>query len=225
MLRFPDGFFWGAATAAHQIEGNNTSNDWWQAEQTGLLAHASESACDSWNRWPDDVRLLAEIGLNAYRLSVEWARIEPFPGRFDQVALDTYRAQLEALRHAGIEPIVTLHHFTNPRWLAERGGWANPDVVPRFVEYAGRVAEQTHDLVRWWVTINEPSILALKSYIEGTWPPMEPGNLRGYVHLMRHAARGHARVRQMLRRLRPDAMVSMAFAMWPLQALRAWSPI
>ena len=225
MLRFPDGFLWGAATAAHQIEGNNTSNDWWQAEQTDLLPHRSEAACDSWNRWPEDIRLLSDIGLNAYRLSVEWARIEPYPGRFDQVALDTYRAQLEALQRAGIEPMVTLHHFTNPRWLAERGGWTNPEVVPRFVEYASRVVDQLHDLVRWWVTINEPSILAFKSYIEGTWPPQEPMNLRGYVRLMRHAVRSHFRVARLLHRARPDAMVSMAFAIWPLQALRPWSPI
>ncbi|MBV9598616.1 MAG: glycoside hydrolase family 1 protein [Chloroflexi bacterium] len=224
-MSFPDGFLWGAATAAHQIEGNNVHSDWWQAEQTGRLPHSSGSACDSWNRWRDDIRLLSEMGLNAYRLSIEWARVEPYAGRFDQVALDRYRAQLEALRHAGIEPLVTLHHFTNPRWLAERGGWSNPDVVPRFVEYAGRVIDQVKDLVRWWVTINEPSILAFKSYIEGAWPPQEPGNLRGYVRLLRHAARGHVRVSRLLRRARPDAMVSMAFAIWPLQALRPWSPI
>jgi beta-glucosidase len=225
MLRFPDGFLWGAATAAHQIEGNNTSSDWWQAEQTGRLPHRSGVACDSWARSLEDIRLLSEIGLNAYRMSVEWARIEPYPGRFDQVALDTYRAQLEALKQAGIEPMVTLHHFTNPRWLAERGGWTNPDVVPRFVEYAGRVVDHLHHLVRWWVTINEPSILAFKSYIEGTWPPQEPMNLRGYVRLMRHAVRGHLRVSKLLHRVRPDAMVSLAFALWPLHALRPWSPI
>jgi beta-glucosidase len=225
MLSFPSNFLWGAATAAHQIEGNNIHSDWWQAEQTGRLPHRSGAACDSWNLWRDDIRLLSEIGLNAYRLSVEWARIEPYPGRFDQVALDTYRAQLEALRAAGIEPIVTLHHFTNPRWLADLGGWTNPEVVPRFVEYANRVVDRTHDLVRWWVTINEPSILGLKAYLEGSWPPQEPGNLRGYVRLMHHAARGHARVRRLLRRARSDAMVSIAFSIWPFQALRPWSPI
>jgi beta-glucosidase len=225
MLRFPDGFLWGAATAAHQIEGNNTASDWWQAEQTGLLPHRSEAACESWTRWPEDIRLLSEIGLNAYRLSVEWARIEPYPGRFDQVALDTYRAQLEGLKAAGIEPVVTLHHFTNPRWLAEQGGWPNSDVVSRFVDYASRVVDRTHDLVRWWVTINEPSILALKGYVEGTWPPQEPMNLRGYVRLMHHAARAHARASRLIHRARPDAMVSMAFAIWPMQAMRPWSPI
>ena len=138
MLSFPRGFFWGAATAAHQIEGNNTNSDWWQAEQTGLLPHRSETACDSWTQLARDIDLLKDIGLNAYRLSVEWARIEPYPGRFDQVALDNYRAQIEALKHAGIEPMVTLHHFTNPRWLADQGGWTNPDVVPRFVDYSAR---------------------------------------------------------------------------------------
>jgi beta-glucosidase len=225
MLRFPDGFLWGAATAAHQVKGNNVHSDWWQAEQAGLLPHRSESACNSWIVWREDIRLLKEIGLNAYRLSVEWARIEPERGQFDQGALDTYKEQLEALKNAGIEPIVTLHHFTSPSWLAERGGWRNPDVVPRFVDYTERLVAQTSDLVRWWVTINEPSILAFKSYIEGSWPPHEPGNLRGFIRLMHHATRGHAAARQAIKKQRPDAMVSIAFAIWPMQPLRWWSPI
>jgi beta-glucosidase len=225
VLKFPDGFLWGAATAAHQIEGFNVHNDWWAAEQAGRLPHRSEAACNSWVDWPKDIALLRDIGLNAYRMSVEWARIEPEPGRFDQSALDTYRAQLEALKDAQIEPMVTLHHFTSPLWLAERGGWSNPDVVARFVDYASRVAEQLHDLVKWWITLNEPSILGVKAYIEGSWPPHQPYNLRGYTRLMRHATRGHALARRALQRARPDAQVSMAFAMWPLQPLRRWSPI
>ncbi len=224
-MRFPDGFLWGAATAAHQIEGNNVNSDWWRSEQAGILPHASETACDSWNCWPDDVRLLTDLGLNAYRLSVEWARIEPRPGQFDQTALDTYRRQLEALRQAGIEPMVTLHHFTSPQWLADLGGWSSPDVVPRFAEYASRVAREFSDLVRWWITINEPSILGFKAYIEGSWPPHQPWNLRGYVRLLRHAARGHVRARRALLAERPDALASMAFAIWPMQAVRRWSPV
>ena len=224
-MRFPDGFLWGAATAAHQIEGNNVHSDWWRAEQAGLLPHCSGPACDSWNRWPDDVRLLTELGLNAYRLSVEWARVEPEPGQFDQTAIDSYRRQLETLKHAGIEPMVTLHHFTSPRWLADRGGWSNPDSVPRFLDYADRVVRATADVVRWWITFNEPSILSFKAYIEGSWPPFQPWNLRGYVRLLRHAARAHRLGRRLLRSQRPDALVSMAFAMWPLQPVRRWSPI
>src|SRR3982074_2754149 len=152
-MRFPEGFLWGAATAAHQIEGNNVHNDWWRAEEAGVLPHRSGEACDSWNRWADDIRLLQEMGLNAYRLSVEWARIEPEPGRFDQTALDTYRRMLEAMHAAGIEPLITLHHFTKPAWLADRAGWRNREAVPRFARYADRVSRSLGDLVHWWVTI------------------------------------------------------------------------
>jgi beta-glucosidase len=225
MLRFPDGFFWGAATAAHQIEGNNTNSDWWRAEQAGLLPHKSQEACDSWTNWRDDIALLRAMGLNAYRLSLEWARIEPEPGRFDDAALNTYREQLEALKAIDIEPMVTLHHFTSPAWLADRGGWANPDVVDRFVQYVTKVNDRVGDLVRWWISFNEPSILAFKAYLEGSWPPHEPNNLRGFTRLMRHARKGHARARRILKASNPQAMVSMAFALWPLQAVRAWSPI
>ena len=144
---------------------------------------------------------------------------------FDQSALDTYRRQLEAMKQAGIERMLTLHHFTSPRWLADRGGWSSPDVMPRFAQYVDRVARATSDLVRWWITINEPSILAFKAYIEGSWPPHQPWNLRGYVRLLRHAARGHVLARRVLQAERSDALVSMAFAIWPAQAARWWSPI
>jgi beta-glucosidase len=224
-MRFPNGFLWGAATAAHQIEGNNVHNDWWRAEQAGRLPHRSAEACDSWNRWPEDVKLLTEMHLNAYRLSVEWARIEPAQGRFDQDALDNYRRQLETLKSVGIEPLVTLHHFTNPTWLADQGGWSNPDVVPRLAQYADHVARQFGDLVSWWVTINEPSILGLKGYIEGSWPPHRPRDLRGYVRLLRHAASAHALARRAIKAAHAEAQVSLAFALWPMEALRPWSPI
>jgi len=207
------------------IEGNNVRNDWWRAEEAGVLPHRSGDACDSWNRWADDIRLLQEMGLNAYRLSFEWARIEPEPGRYDQQALDTYRQQLEALKEQHIEPLVTLHHFTSPSWLAARGGWSNPEVVPRFVDYTHKVSELARGLVRWWITINEPSILGFKAYLEGSWPPQQPNHLRGYVRLMRHAVRAHALARRALREHNADAAASMAFAIWPLQPLRAWSPI
>lgn len=225
VLRFPEGFLWGAATAAHQVEGFNVHNDWWAAEQAGRMPYRSEAACNSWVDWQQDVQLLQDMGLNAYRMSIEWARIEPEPGHFDQQAIDTYSRQFEALKQAGIEPMVTLHHFTSPRWLADMGGWSNPEVVDRFAAYVAHVARKTHGLVRWWITINEPSILAFKAYIEGSWPPHQPNNLRGYTRLMRHAARAHRHARHILKQSSSDAMVSMAFAMWPLQPLRPWSPI
>jgi len=224
-LRFPDGFLWGAATAAHQIEGNNVHSDWWAAEQAGRLPYRSGQACDSWNRWPQDIALLTDIGLNAYRFSIEWARIEPQRGHFDQQAIDTYRKQIEAMRAADIEPMVTLHHFTGPLWLETEGGWRERSIVERLAEYTDRIGRDLGDLVTWWVTINEPSILAMKSYLEGAWPPRRPRDLRGYVRTLRHAAFAHAAARQVLRSHNRDARVSMAFAIWPMEPLRRWSPI
>ena len=131
-LTFPRGFLWGAATSAHQTEGNNHNSDWWRSEVDGLVPYRSGDACQSWHRWPEDLQVLQELGLNAFRLSVEWARIEPRPGVIDHAAVAHYREIIEAVRAAGIEPIVTLHHFTNPIWLSQAGGWARPEVVPRF---------------------------------------------------------------------------------------------
>jgi beta-glucosidase len=222
---FPPGFLWGAATAAHQIEGGNTNTDWWRAEERGTVPWRSGDACASWQRWPDDVRLLRALGLNAYRLSVEWARVEPEPGRFDRSALDHYRRQLEALRAAGIEPLVTLHHFTNPLWVAERGAWTNPAIVPRFAAYAERVAAAVGDLVRWWMTVNEPGVMGTLGYLDGVWPPHRVGAVRAYLRHVRGCAAGHAAARQALRARRPDALASCAFDLYPMQPLRPTNPL
>ncbi|HLT70210.1 MAG TPA: family 1 glycosylhydrolase, partial [Acidimicrobiales bacterium] len=123
--RFPDGFLWGTATAAHQIEGGNWNNDWWAWEHTegSPTAEPSGDACDSWNRWEEDVALVADLGVGTYRFSVEWSRIEPEEGEWSRAAVAHYRRLCEALRAHGVEPTVTLHHFTTPRWVVARGGW------------------------------------------------------------------------------------------------------
>ncbi len=149
-------FLWGAATAAHQIEGGNVGNDCWAAEQaSGLFAEPSGAACDSFHRYPEDVRLVAGLGLDAYRFSLEWSRIEPAEGEFSASALDHYRRMVDCCRDTGIEPVVTLHHFTSPQWL---GGWRNPRVVDRFVRYVEAVRPVLRD-VRMVCTINEPNVL------------------------------------------------------------------
>ena len=135
-FHFPRGFLWGTATAAHQVEGNNTNNDWYAWEQQpGRIAegHQSGLACDWWNgRWREDFQRAAESGQNAHRLSVEWSRIQPAPDRWDEYALDRYLEMLRSLKELNITPMVTLHHFTNPLWLAEQGGWENEKVVELF---------------------------------------------------------------------------------------------
>ena len=120
---FPPGFFWGAATAAHQVEGDNRQNDWWRLEEAGVLPHRSGDACRQYELYERDFDLAAGMGHNAHRLSLEWSRIEPAPGRFDEGAIDHYKAVLDALQCRGLEPLLTLHHFSNPAWLAQQGGW------------------------------------------------------------------------------------------------------
>lgn len=224
-LVFPKGFLWGAATAAHQVEGNNTGNDWWRAEHQRRLPYISGDACDSWNRWRDDVALLADLGLNAYRFSIEWARVEPEPGRYDAHAIGRYREMIETLQAAGIEPLVTLHHFTNPQWLADTSGWHTPDVVDRFAAYAGRMGRELRGLVTWWVTINEPGMVAMKAYLDGSWPPFRRLDVPGYARMLRHVAQGHAAARRALKASNGAAQVSMAFPIWPMEPMRAWNPV
>jgi beta-glucosidase len=219
-LVFPNGFLWGAATSAYQTEGQNRNTDWWQSEQAGLVPYRSGDACDSWTRWPEDVRLLSQLGLNAYRMSVEWARIEPQPGVFDQAALDHYRQMLEAVREAGLEPIVTLHHFTNPLWLSDAGGWHQPQVVTRFAMYTDQVARRLGDLVRWWVTINEPMVFGLFGNLTGAWPPHRHNDVFGYLRHTRHTLAAHAAARQVLRSRSGEALVSMALHLNPIDPVR-----
>ncbi|MGW0576998.1 family 1 glycosylhydrolase, partial [Streptomyces sp. NPDC002920] len=140
---------------------NNLGSDWWRMEQQsqGRL-ELSGDACDSYHRYPEDMRLLADAGLNAYRFGIEWARIEPEPGQFSRAELAHYRRMIDTARDLGLEPVVTLHHFTNPRWFSDEGGWTGPAAVDRFTRYVERACTILHD-VNWVCTINEPNILAL----------------------------------------------------------------
>jgi len=207
---FPDGFLWGSATAAHQVEGNNTNNDWWAAEQSGQLPYRSGAACDQFNRYDSDFALFAELGQNAHRLSLEWSRIEPRPGEIDRAALAHYRRVLESLRAHGLEPIVTLHHFSNPIWLAERGGWTAREVVGRFARYARRVVHEYRDLVRYWVTLNEPGVYATQGWLLGVWPPHRPNDLRGTFAVIRNMALAHGRAYHRIKEVQPDAQIGVA---------------
>lgn len=170
---FPEGFIWGTATAAHQIEGGNTNNDWWAWEHTpgSGCVESSGDACDSWNRWADDLDEVAAMGLGAYRFSLEWSRIEPADGEFSTVVLGRYRAMCEALQARGIMPVVTYHHFTTPLWVAAEGGWADPGIVDRFARYCRVVTESLGDVIGTVCTINEPAMVATMGYLAGVFPP------------------------------------------------------
>jgi len=160
MNGFPEHFLWGAATAAHQVEGSNTNTDCWVLEYTPgtIFREPSGDACDHYTRFREDIRLLKDLGLNAYRFSIEWARVEPADGYFSQVALQHYREVLEACHENGLTPLVTLHHFTSPRWLMRQGGWGGAETPARFANYAGEVMKALGDAIPYICTINEANI-------------------------------------------------------------------
>ena len=134
---FPDGFIWGAATAAHQVEGGNVNSDCWALEHAkpSLFREPSGDAVDQYHRFADDVAILAGLGLKAYRFSIEWARIEPEDGFFSQAALDHYQRCIDACLSRGVAPVLTFHHFTLPLWQARQGGFTAPDFPDRFARY------------------------------------------------------------------------------------------
>jgi len=162
-LRFPDGFLWGAATAGHQVEGGNVNADLWPLEwdEPSLFTEPSGDACDHYHRYPEDIATLADLGLNAYRFSLEWARIEPEPGYFSRAALDHYRHMIACCLEHDVTPVVTYCHFTTPRWFAGSGGWAGDDAVDRFARFAARATEHLGDLLGWVATLNEPNVITM----------------------------------------------------------------
>jgi beta-glucosidase len=158
--KFPDGFLWGTATAAHQVEGGNTASDLWLMEwmKDSVFAEPSGDACDHYHRYEQDIALLKGLGFGAYRFSIEWARIEPEEGFFSQAALDHYRRMIAACRAANVIPIVTFHHFTAPLWFTRDGGWEDAKSVDRFVRYCERAGRALGDLIAYACTINEANI-------------------------------------------------------------------
>ncbi len=163
MTTFPDGFLWGAATAAHQVEGGNVNNDHWEMEHAehSPFREPSGDACDSWHRWPEDLDLVAGAGLTAYRFSLEWSRIEPEEGEVSRAALDHYRRIVDGCRDRGLTPVVTLVHFTQPRWLLHDGGWTGPKTGDRIARYTETVLPVLAD-AGYVATLNEPNLMAVQ---------------------------------------------------------------
>jgi beta-glucosidase len=200
-------FWWGVATSAHQVDGGTHQNDWARWARAGRVPEAGR-ACDHWNRFAEDLDRFAALGLNAYRFSLEWSRLEPRPGVDDPEAWDHYRAVVEGCRRRGIEPLVTLSHFTLPAWLADAGGWLAPDAVGRFVRFTGEAARRLGP-VRLWCTVNEPSVLAVMGYLRGVWPPGER-SLRRTWQVLARLVRAHRAAYRTIKATRPDAWVGLA---------------
>ena len=164
---FPEGFLWGTATAAHQVEGGNTASDLWLMEMAkpSLFADPSGDACDHYHRYEHDIALLKGLGFNTYRFSIEWARIEPEEGFFSQAALDHYRRMIAACHALHVTPMVTFHHFTAPLWFTRDGGWEDAKSVDRFARYCERAGGALGDLIAYACTINEANIPIMMTMI------------------------------------------------------------
>lgn len=220
LLTFPDGFLWGTASSAYQVEGNNTNNQWWHfEEQSGAIWHGERSglACNWWRSAEGDFDLMQAMGLNAHRLSIEWSRVEPQPGRFDHAAIDRYRALIGGLRQRGIEPWVNFWHFTNPLWFEAKGGWEAAESVATFQRYVHTLTQALADLCDHWLTLNEPLVYLSQVYYRGIWPPLGRPRWQAPA-VFRHLLLAHAAAYHTIHAVQPQAQVGNA------QPFRAFRP-
>ncbi len=226
-FHFPRGFLWGTATSSHQVEGNNTNNQWSRWEEDGHTQGKSGPACDWWGgRWREDFDRAVEAGQNAHRLSVEWSRIQPTPDSWDEEALDKYRQMLRGLKQRNMTAMVTLHHYTDPLWLTDAGGWENDEVVLWFEKFVRRTVEALKEYTSLWCTINEPNGYALNGYVggTGTFPPGKQ-DLRLGFRVLANLARGHAAAYRAIHHIQPQARAGFAMNYRSFKPYHRFSPL
>ncbi|HJE51710.1 MAG TPA: family 1 glycosylhydrolase [Tessaracoccus flavescens] len=216
----------GFATAATQIEGGDADTIWHRWADAGGAADGStpHRAGDHWNRVDEDVELLRSFGVTIHRMGLEWARIEPRQGSFDPAAIEHYRHELTLLREAGIRPLVTLHHFNDPVWFSELGGFRGRHATDHFDRYVRHVVTSLGDLVDEWITINEPNVFAYLGYFLGEWPPAQRGVLP-YLSALRGMAKAHQSAYQLIHAIQPTAKVGVAHHLRDFQPARPANPL
>lgn len=209
-----DGVLLGVATAATQIEGGCDTTNWadW-AKTPGHIADGTTPvrATGHWERWREDTELMASLGIQTYRFGVEWARLEPQPGVFSDEAFAHYRDEITLLRDKGIRPLLTLHHFNNPRWFESMGAFEHPDCVPIFLRFVERVVTELGDLVEDWCTINEPNVYATFGYLYGVFPPGAK-SLPRTLRVMTNLAHAHITAYELIHALRAGKPTRVTFA-------------
>jgi beta-glucosidase len=217
---FAEEFLWGTATSAYQIEGGNTNADWYRYERApGTRAvEPCGDACDSWHRYEEDLDLVQDLGLNAFRFSIEWSRVEPRHGTFSTEAIDHYRNVIEACLTRNIVPVVTLHHFTLPLWVADEGGFESPEIVSWMADYARVISREYGDMIGVACTINEPNIVAVYGYLYGIFPPQVTSWER-FVHVNATMRECHSAMRDVLKEGPGDFPVGLPLSMQVWEAL------
>ncbi len=238
-LKFPAGFLWGAATSHFQVEGHphemsGRTSDW--SEWTTLDGKISDSttadrACDFYNRYADDIEICRKLNLNAFRISLNWPALCPDPPQdgepyvFNADTVAYYRGLLSGLQKEGIKTMVTLFHFTLPRWLAAPGGWSSPASIVEFERFARLAAEAFGDLVDYWITINEPLAYAYQSYVNGAWPPGLRNDYLKAFQVIRNMLEAHGKAYAALHEVTPAKPVSFTMHWRPFTAKHRWNPL
>ena len=214
------------ATSAYQVEGANYNNQWFAWEAAGRIrsGHCCGRACDWWNDWERDFDLASLVGVNALRLSVEWSRIEPRPGEWDETAVQRYRRMLQGLHRRGIRPFITLHHFTHPTWFERRNAFLNPESATLFERFARRCVQALGDLCTDWVTFNEPNVYSAMGYALGLFPPGRTGDILGAIRCLGNMALAHAHAYRAIHELQPGAQVGWAHNYLAFQPANPQSP-
>ncbi|MBF0351325.1 MAG: glycoside hydrolase family 1 protein [SAR324 cluster bacterium] len=203
-FQFPQDFLFGTATASLQIEGGDRNNSWYRWAEQGHIHDGTHCivANDHWNRVEEDIGLMQAMNCQTYRMSLEWSRIEPKPGKFDKKVIRHYRNEIALLIASGIRPLVTLHHFSNPLWLEDIGAWTNPKVIRFFKRYASWCVKNLGDLVSDWCTLNEPNIYLVNGYLFGNWPPGKNFHLPLFFKAAKNMIQAHITVYQTIHKMR-----------------------
>ncbi len=218
ILRFPKGFLWGTATSAYQVEGNNVNSDWWDWEQKNQLPHLRcGQACNQYNLYEKDFDLIKQLNHNAHRMSIEWSRIEPNEGEFDTHEIEHYKSVLKALKNRQVTVMLTLWHFTLPKWVADKGGWENGNTPKLFERFVKKIVPQIAQYVDMWVTLNEPGVYVYEGYIKRDWPPQKKSFL-GQIKTTLNLASAHKKIYKYLHESYPDKPCGIAQNVQSLEA-------
>ena len=209
MKTFPDGFLWGASTAAYQVEGGIDNTDWAAAGRAGRTPVAGR-ACDHYHRYEEDFDIARSLGHTCHRFSIEWARIEPEEGKFDEAEIEHYRRVLRALQARGLTPLVNVWHFTLPLWFSERGGFLHADAPEAFARYAARVIERLGGEAEFWLTENEPLVYAGGGYLRGVWPPFIKRSPFKFLRVCDALVETHKRAYTAMKKVRPEIHIGIA---------------
>jgi beta-glucosidase len=223
-VSFPKDFYWGAASAAMQSEGGNENNNWAEWAALGKTKDLPGRAVDFWNRYDQDFALARQLNLNAFRMSVEWSRIEPSPGVYSEEAIQHYRQILSAAHARGLTTFVTIMHFTTPLWASHQGGWTNPEIPAWLERFTTQVAARLGDQIDYWITLNEPNVQMLTGYVAGVSPPGEQ-DLQHAILMYSNLIKAHGRAYHVIHDFFPDAKVGFAHHMRVFQPAQWWNPL